>query len=753
MKRTLLAVCISALAAAARADEPAPRFGRDILPILAENCLHCHGPDEQSRKAKLRLDTREGATAKRGYSTAIIPGNARKSEVLLRITSEDATEVMPPPATGKKLTAEQIATLRRWIDSGAEWGKHWAYEKPIRPPPPAPPLEGGGWIRNPIDNFILVRLNKECLQPSPEADRIVLLRRVYLDLIGLPPTPEQVDQFLRDKSPDAYDKVVDHLLGLPQYGERWARPWLDAARYADSHGFQRDDLRDLWPYRDWVIKALNDDMPFDRFTIEQIAGDLLPNASSSQKVATGFHRCTTTNVEAGVDREEGRVNQVFDRVNTTATVWLGTTMECAQCHSHKYDPFTQKEYYQLFAYFNNTPRETDFTTAKATAALKFLGPYLPLSKDKKMSGDENTADEDDAQTGKKQPPRHLWRSLVMQESAPRPTFLLKRGNFLDRGERVEAGTPSILGGTASGTRLDFAQWLVSPDNPLTARVIVNRIWAEYFGRGIVATVEDFGAKGERPTHPELLDWLAVELMHPSPPLKKGGQGGWHLKHIHRLIVTSATYRQSSKLTPELRAKDDQNRLLARGPRLRLDAEAIRDNALAISGLLSLKQGGPPVRPPQPAGLWSRVGGEQYTYVESAGEDRYRRGIYVLLRRSAPYPSLINFDASARASCTVKRNRSNTPLQALTLLNDAVFVEAASALAKRVSSELPGAEDEEKLIRAFRLCVARPPRADELTILRSLLEQQRAARRGQPELNAWTDVASALLNLDETITKN
>jgi hypothetical protein len=772
---SMLLWCVAPVVAAGTPAPDVPRFSRDILPILAENCFQCHGPDEKARKGRLRLDTREGVTAKRQGRAALAPGAAADSELLRRVMSDDATEAMPPPHTGKKLTDAQIAALRRWIDSGAAWGKHWAFEPPQRPQ--LPKLKDSKWPRHPIDHFVLSRLEAEGLKPSPPAEPAVLARRLYLDLIGLPPTPAEVDAFVRGAAAPpsteysvlsagldaAVETLVDKLLASPHYGERWARPWLDAARYADSSGFQRDDLRDLWPYRDWVIAALNSDMPFDRFTIEQLAGDLLPDATVAQKVATGFHRCAPCNVEAGTDQEENRVNQVFDRVSTTATVWLGLTMECAQCHDHKYDPFTMRDYYGLFAYFNQTPQETAYLNAKARAALKFTGPYMPLKGDVKASADEQEMRASDPQTGKKREPRFNNRTLVMQElKAPRTTHLLMRGSFLDPGQTVAPGLPAALTATSGkyeDNRVGLARWLVSEGNPLTARVQVNRAWQEFFGRGLVATPEDFGVKGDLPTHPDLLDWLAVELMSPSRGMSEANPAGkpaaWTMKHIHRLIATSATYRQAARVTPQLLKRDPENKLLARGPRLRLDAEGIRDNALSIAGLLSLKIGGPPVRPPQPDGLWRKVGGEQYVYTVSPGADRYRRGVYVLLRRGIPYPSFVTFDATARNVCTVKRSRSNTPLQALTLLNDPVFVEAAEALAKRLLKEMPDASDDQRLAHAFRLCVARAPRPNELTILRDLLADQRQARAGRKDADklAWTDVASVLLNLDETITKN
>lgn len=656
------------------------------------------------------------------------------------------------------LTALSCTSISTLVCAEPAAVKHWAYEPPRRAAWPS--VKDAKWVRNSIDRFVLARLEREGIRPSVEADLITLLRRLTFDLTGLPPSPDEVDAFLKESAtrPEAaYENAVNRLLASPHYGERWARAWLDAARYADSHGFQRDDLRDVWPYRDWVIRAFNKDMAFDQFTIEQIAGDLLPLATLEQRVATGFHRCAPCNVEAGTDPEENRFNQIFDRVNTTGTVWLGMTLECAQCHDHKYDSLTMRDYYGMFAFFNNSPFETEsIDAAKKAPTVRFIGPYLELSK-KKEKVEAESFESDDGQTGKKRAPQHAMRSLVMQDlDRPRHTHVLKRGNFLDPGERVTPGTPAILPPLPKGeppNRLALARWLVSRDNPLTARVNVNRWWAEIFGRGLVGTPEDFGVKGDRPTHPELLDWLAVEFMDPQITLPgEDKPQPWSVKHLHRLIVLSATYRQSSRMTPQLRERDDENKLLARGPRFRLDAESIRDNALAAAGLLSHKQFGPPVRPPQPEGLWTKVGGEQYLYTVSPGEDKYRRGIYVIVRRSAPYPSFVAFDGSARLACSVKRLRSNTPLQALTLLNDPVYVEAARALAERARRQAN--DDESRLTCAFRLCVARKPNEKEIQILQRLLHDQRIERAKQPKAEdlAWTDVASALLNLDETITK-
>jgi hypothetical protein len=709
---------------------------------------------------------------------------------------------------------------------------HWAYVAPVRPTPPV--TADPAWVINEIDAFVLARLEAEALSPSPPADRARLIRRVYLDLIGLPPTVAEVDAFLADDRPDAYEHVVDTLLASPHYGERWARPWLDLARYADSNGFQRDGFRDVWAFRDWVIRALNDDMPFDRFTIEQIAGDLLPNATVEQRIATGFHRGPTVNVEAGVDQEANRVNAVIDRVNTTGTVWLGTSIGCAQCHEHKYDPFTQRDYYRLFAYFNNTAVETDFRSDKDTAAIDFKGPWieLPQSAEKQARRIEfasyredmqkkltplveaRTAKQDEWEAGyrddeaqrKKLPKAVLAAltivpekrnaadkkkikdyylglqpeikrlrdalaevdkaleavtpptSLVMVElDRPRTTNIFKRGNFLTKEDEVKPGVPAALHrlpADAPPNRLGLARWLVDPSNPLVARVTVNRWWAEFFGHGLAATLDDLGTRGERPTHPKLLDWLATEFV----------ARGWSTKAIHRLIVTSATYRQTSRLTPERLACDPYNKLYGRGPRVRLDAETIRDNALAVSGTLSRAMAGPPVRPPQPAGIWAVTGKVDNTYHVSRGDDANRRGIYVIWRRSAPYPSMVNFDAPDRASCVVQRPRTNTPLQALTLMNDPVYVEMARRFAQHIVADHQNQNTAERVTHAFRRCLSRHPHPMEIEHLARVVENEQRRYELNPtaaealvdepsaELAAWFHVAGILLNLDETITK-
>jgi len=648
-------------------------------------------------------------------------------------------------------------------------------------------VKNRSWPRNEIDYFVLARLESAGLAPSPPAEKDRLLRRAYLDLIGLPPSPAEIDAYLADPAPVRYERMVDRLLASPFYGEHWARHWLDLARYADSNGFQRDGFRELWAYRDWVIRAFNDDMPFDQFTIEQLAGDLLPNATPAQKIATGFNRCPTVNVEAGTDQEENRVNQVLDRVNTTATVWLGSTIQCAQCHDHKYDPISQKEYYQLFAFFNNTEIETQFRSAKATAAIDFVSPSMDVAPPADFEQQRRRLAEQiiglknqlgAAQNGnqKKKIQQRLNRAksaleklehpqtLIMRElPAPRDTAVLVRGSFLHPGEPVEPATPAFLHAVATqpSNRLTFARWLVDRSNPLVARVTVNRWWAEFFGHGLVSTPEDFGVQGAAPSHPQLLDLLAVRFMNK----------GWSMKTIHKSIVMSATYRQSSRLTSELLRIDPGNQLYARGPRFRMDAEMIRDNALAASGLLSLKQGGPPVRPYQPPDVWRVAGLVDNTYQVSEGEDRYRRGIYTVWRRSAPYPSFVAFDAPDRSACTVKRSRSNTPLQALALLNDPVYVEAAQQLARRVLAERPLAGVDDRIEHLFRVCLTRGPQPSEVKVLHEALVRELARLQAHPkaaeaatgsvtlpggasreELAAWQHLATILLTLDEMITK-
>jgi hypothetical protein len=1035
---------------------PAPSFTREVLPILSNNCFACHGPDEQQRKTRFHFDTREGAFAKRGV---IEPGKAAESLLIEMVTHPDPKQRMPPPESGHTLTDAQISVLRRWIDAGAPWDTHWAYVPAKRPDPPV--TKRTGWTRNPIDQFILARLEREGLQPSPEADKETLLRRVTYDLTGLPPTPAEVDTFLADKAPDAYERRVDALLQSPHYGERLAMGWLDAARYADTHGYHIDTPREMWPWRDWVIGAFNRNLPFNQFVIEQIAGDLIPNATRDQKVASGFNRNHMINFEGGAIAEEYQVEYVVDRVEATSSAFMGLTMGCARCHSHKYDPITHKEFYRFFAFFNSVPErgldgrlgnaapvlplpshdqqtrldELDADIEARTDALadvvvdplqreweKGLPPLVPRGLDLGADGllahyelDGNFSDisgrfqhgrmitgdptfdggrigravsfdgdsevsfgdvgrfdrtdrfsiafwvkprgnqpmqvvqrlndargrgydwrfddillvgiqrwagrltvtlASDAPAGAIQiktrerfrfgdwhhvaltyegsgkaagarlyvdgepaavdvvrdtlagpiatdapltvgrrslgPPflgqiddlrvygrvlepgqianlsihyparviisgvfgkrgeaeaaevreyflthaapealrkaqaelkalnkekedfeKGVPTAMVMAEmKKPRDTFVLARGDYRNPTEKVQPGVPGMLPPLpplpkdASPNRLTLAKWLVDPNHPLTARVAVNRFWQMYFGTGIVKTQEDFGVQGEPPVHPELLDWLATEFV----------RTGWDVKAMQRAIVTSATYRQSSSLTHDLREKDPENRLLARGPRYRFAAETIRDTALAASGLLNPQIGGPSVRPYQPDGLWEEMAfGEGYSgqsYEQSSGKDLYRRGLYTLWKRTVPPASLAIFDAPDREKCAARRALTNTPLQALTLMNDPTYVEAARALAQRALLK-GGKDDKSRVIYAFRLATARTPTGKEVGVLRDLLKGQRRSfaadrrsavklvdvgesgrdsRLDAVELAAWTTLASVILNLDETITK-
>lgn len=748
-------------------------FRRDVLPILSEKCFSCHGFDAESRQADLRLDTHAGAIGDDGGG-AVVPGEPDESELVSRITSNDPDVRMPPPESGPALTDSQVTTLREWIAQGAEYQKHWSFEPPRDVSPPA--LAG---VDHPIDRFVQARLQKAGLQPSPRAAKETLLRRVSLDLTGLPPTVGEIDAFLKEAEADfevAFASVVDRLLDSPHYGERWGRWWLDQARYADSNGYSIDAPRQIWKFRDWVVDALNQDMAFDQFTIEQLAGDLLPDATQEQKVATGFHRNTQINQEGGIDKEQFRVDSIFDRVATTGTVWLGLTVGCAQCHDHKFDPISQKEYYQLFAFFNNQDEptlkvysdvaESESLKQELQQVAKELDAYMAARADAYEQWESRLTDDE-----KQKMPRSVRRilnldpakrnasqqrtlfgievgkidseyqallqrhdkldgalkgvatTLVMQErKEPRKSTVLIKGDFTRPSDEVLPDTLSVLHPFAAAgdyaNRLDLARWMTSPDNPLTSRVIVNRVWQVYFGRGLVETENDFGTLGSLPTHPELLDWLALEMQ----------KGGWSLKKLHRLIVTSRTYQQASDSREDLDRVDPNNYLLGRQQRLRLEAEIIRDVCLSVSGLLSPKLGGPPVYPPIPEGVMNR-GQVKRSWKVSEGEDRYRRGLYTFVYRATPPPSLNVFDAPDGFSTCTRRSRSNTPLQALTLLNDGAFVEFATALEDRI--------EEFGLRSAFRHCTGREPSDDELAVLEQI---DRAS------------VARVLLNLDETMTR-
>ncbi len=754
------------------------QYNRDVRPILAENCFACHGFDKGKREAGLRLDNREGATATLDSGkAAVIPGKPDESELIQRILATDE-EMMPPHESGKKLTDKQRDILKSWVVQGARYDKHWSFVPPTKSPLPIQANASQSTV-HPIDSFVLDRLANEHLSPSPEADPTTLIRRLNLDLLGLPPTVQEVDDFVaafRLNAEKAKSDLVTRLLQTPSYGERWGRWWLDQARYADSNGYSVDAPRQIWKYRDWVINALNRDLPFDQFTIEQLAGDVLPNPTEPQLVATGFHRNTQINQEGGIDPEQFRIDSVFDRVATTGTVWLGLTIGCAQCHDHKFDPIEQKEYYRFFAFFNNQEepeltlyppelnapslhaeqkqleQSTNGIVADKAEALRLWEESLTteqiqaFSKDnqKLIAGDKSKRNaiqkrslyalgpgaNDDAFQKELQRLREIEKllgkgvsTMVMKErSSPRKTKLFIQGDFTRPADEVTSGTPAVLPKLEPNenglNRLDLARWIVSPNNPLTSRVIVNRVWQHYFGRGLVETENDFGLQGTPPSHPELLDWLAVEFV----------ERGWSLKELHRLIVSSKTYQRSSVDRADLREKDRGNYLLARQRRLRLDAEIVRDVELAACGLLSSKMGGPPVYPPIPQGVMGQ-GQVKRDWKVSTGEDRYRRGLYTFVYRATPPPSLTVFDAPDGFSTCTRRTRSNTPLQSLTLMNDSGFFEFAKALEKIIQTD--GIEV------AFRRCASRSASEQELAILKEL-DTLSAAR--------------ALLNLDETVTR-
>ncbi len=1030
IRSTFVVVALSAIGVSASAADPVGNkgsidFDRQVRPILSNTCFKCHGPDEEVRESGLRLDVRDEALQPADSGKpAIVPGKADESTLVKRIMSSNPKFVMPPPKSNKTLTQDQKDLLKAWIEQGADYRQHWSFTKPIRPA--LPQVKNEAWSRNPVDRFILARLEAEGLRPSPEADRATLIRRLTLDLTGLPPTPSEVDAFLSDKRANAYELLVDRLLSSPHYGERMALDWLDAARFADTHGYHIDSGRDMTRWREWVIDAFNRDLPFDQFTIDQLAGDLVPGATLEQKIASGFNRNHMITFEGGAIPEEYLTAYNVDRVNTTGTVWLGLTVACTQCHDHKFDPLTQKEFYGLYAFFNNIPengldgrkgnavpmipapsaleqqkldqlaaaireaetkldapmptvdaaqldweraagKETplawstlepgtlksqggttlkkrpdgtilasgatpatevynvsavtklrsvsairvellpddrlagkgpgrsvngnivmtdvrllidgkpvkfrnaaadfsqqDYAVAQAiddqpstgwaiypevgkphsasfeiepaaqidgkgelSVALAFESAYAghqpstfrlsvteardPLRKNPIPANLAKVlaAAPDQRTEAQRAELRRYYRSqisdecrplsdsltklrnertevengvrtaMIMQElPQPRDTFMLVRGQYDKHGEKVEAHVPAFLPPLPAGAprnRLTLARWLVDPAHPLTARVTVNRFWQTFFGTGLVKTAEDFGSQGELPSHPALLDWLAVEFMTP----EAARVPGWDVKALVKLLVTSATYRQSSVATEALIARDPENRLLARGTRHRLPAEFIRDQALAVSGLLNAEIGGRSVSPYQPPGIWeelaSRADGANWTaqvYSQSHGKDLYRRTMYTFWKRTAPPPSLMTFDAPDRETCTVRRARTNTPLQALVLMNDPTYVEAARKLAERMMTE-GGATADERIAFAFRLATARPPSAEEGRVLKDVFDAELAAFRKDPaaalkllaigesprntkldaaELAAWSTVASVILNLDETVTK-
>jgi hypothetical protein len=823
-------------------------FARDIEPIFHERCYMCHGSAVQMNG--FRLDRKQDALRGSLSGPMILPGNSAESKITERITSGQDGFRMPP--AGEPLAAGQIAAIRAWIDGGAEWPEsapppelsseekslHWSYRPVRRPETPAVQQQRG--VRNPVDAFVLAKLESENVKPSEEADRLTLMRRVYFDLIGLPPTPEEVDRFVADQRSDAYERLVDELLRSPHFGERQAIPWLDAARYADSDGYERDPARPYaWRWRDWVIRALNDDKPFDEFSIEQIAGDLLPGASVEQRVATGFLRNGVKNREAGVKSAEKRFEETIDRVSTIGTAWLGLTVGCAQCHDHKYDAISQKEFYQFYALFNNSverdieaplPGETgpylraypeyrakrekilrengiyelqavfhrklletmenpgvntdwDFQLTEWRAA-NDRADWTLLAKPEELTqierdslidwflsrrGPDVAKNEEltekvgevkkELQALEEQLPDYTRAYTMIERDKPVATHIALRGDWRSPGLEVHPGTLAVLPEFEprnKPARLAFAEWLVADVNPLTPRVTVNRMWQDLFGTGLVRTSNDFGTQGEAPSHPALLDWLAAEFV----------ESGWSRKHVLRLMVTSSAYRQSSRARPDLAERDPGNRWLARQNRLRLPAEIVRDNALAASGLLYPEIGGESIYPPQPEGV-AELGYAKKSWNEETGPERYRRGLYIFFQRTAPYPMLINFDAPTTLTAVVQRERSNTPLQALNLLNDPVFEEAAQALAVRVVHEEK--EFSDRLERLFRLCLSRAPEASEKDLAETFFQRQRellqrdveAQRKIAPflppgeqqlDMAAWTGVARGLMNLDEFVTR-
>ncbi|MFN9341426.1 MAG: DUF1553 domain-containing protein [Planctomycetota bacterium] len=827
-----------------------PDYNRQVLPILSNHCFACHGPDSQARAADLRLDDIPGLLAAGGE--IIVPGKSEESELVRRLLSDDEDELMPPPDHKRPLSPEQIATLGTWIDAGAKTTPHWAFVPPQRPAVPlATPAD---WVRNPIDAFVLNGLNREGLVPSPEAGRATLLRRLSLDLIGLPPTPAELEAFLSDTAPDAYERQVERLLANPHYGERMALPWLEAARYADSNGFQQDGDTHQYVWRDWVVNALNTNMPFDQFTIEQLAGDLLPKPTHEQQVATGFNRCHLLNGEGGAIPEEQRNVIVFDRVDVTATNWLGLTLACAQCHDHKYDPLTMQDYYSFFAFFNNVPesgvppggsqyriadpfiytgtleQRNQLAELEARArqlrqqyerlepspetALHYAcwlselesaeSPQPPLEGQAPPTAGQVPAEiielarvpaEQRNDEQKMRLRRHfldhaapeplltvrreliaadqardqfresLAKVMVMSDARPRETRILQRGNYEMPGDPVTANTPAVLPplpADAPHNRLGLAQWLVSAENPLVARVQVNRFWQHYWGQGLVKTPENFGLQSEPPRHPELLDWLAVEFR----------ESGWDMKHLHRLIVTSSTYRQSSHLRPELLERDPANEFFARAARFRLSSLLLRDLALAASGQLNLQFGGKPVYPYQPPDIWDSLAitkERDFSYPLSSGPDLYRRSLYTFWRRTVGPGNM--FDAGSRQACKVRVTITNTPLHALTTLNDETWVEASRLLASTVQRE--AGSDKERIATAFERVCARQPSASELAVFERQLAKGRELFAAAPEqarefigigasevpaesdpieLAALTNVCLTIFNLDEALTR-
>ena len=716
-----------------------------IRPILSDRCFKCHGPDANQRKAEFRLDTEEGAYSalkKTSGSHALVPGKPLESELYLRISTSDTAQLMPPSSSNLKLTGFEIKLIEKWIEQGAKYQKHWAF---IPPTEVKVPNQSDDWAKNEIDQFIAQKLDEFNLEPNDEATPEQLLRRVTFDITGLPPTLEMQDRFLANQSDASYEKIVDELLQSKSYGEKMAVAWLDVARYADTHGYQDDGLRTMWPWRDWVIHAFNQNYSYDKFLTWQLAGDLIPNANKESILATGFNRNHKITQEGGVIDDEYRIEYVTDRTNTFSKTFLALTFECSKCHDHKYDPITQRDYFSAFAFFNQLPEKgyqgdifsgtpadpprITITNNDITSILKFINKKdsMPV------------------------------KVMVMKDSALRPTYLLKRGVYDQPGERVTFGMPqSILQFDTSQypkNRLGLAQWLLSKEHPLTARVFVNRMWQEFFGRGLVKSVGDFGMQGDLPTHPELLDWLALDFIN----------HGWDIKRLVKQIVTSATYRQSAQVSEKQLAMDPENALLSHYPRLRLSAEAVRDHVLSSSGLLVNEIGGPSVKPYQPKGIWeAATSGRGLTkYIQDHGDKLYRKSMYTFIKRTVPPPSMLVFDASNRDQCEVKRIQTNTPLQALVMMNDPQVLEASRVLAFRLEQE--NLSLEEKITKAFRLVVNRKPSSKELDILSGYAEEEHTSKDsekllsmgeydGKAKNSGLVKTIMLIYNMDEAIVK-
>lgn len=836
IRRAFFALCALSLGASLGSSaEEKVSYNQNVRPILSDKCFTCHGPDETARKEDLRLDLKESFSRKTDMGSPLVsPGNLADSEIYYRIANPEDGDRMPPEDFHLKMSDSEINTIKRWIEEGAVWEGHWAFSPPVKPG--LPKLSNTQFPINGIDRFVLNRLNTKNLEPSVPAAKEMLIRRVTLDLTGLPPTPEEVYAFVTDHGDNDYEKVVDRLLSSPRYGERMAWPWLDAARYADTNGYQGDSERTMFPWRDWVVKAFNDNMPYDQFSIWQLAGDLLPDATDEQKLATGFNRNHMINGEGGRIAEENRVEYIFDQLETIGTVWLGMTLNCCRCHDHKYDPISNKNYYQFFDFFNRTtvtgeggngqtPPILTLTSAKSEKhladvegeirelsrmlrsqkrELKSKQPAwekeqraLPVTDSEKgdlselaklftIPSDELSKEQSEELTvqflssndeyrktnsqleGKKKTrdnvQKRVPKVMIMEDIADlRKTYILQRGIYTQREEEVTANVPSAFGPMPDDTprnRLGLAQWLMDPQHPLTARVTVNRFWAEIFGRGLVRTPENFGRQGELPSHPKLLDWLAVTFV----------ESNWNVKSLIRLMVTSATYKQSSIVSSELLSVDPENIYLARAPRFRMPSWMIRDQALYAGGLLSPKIGGPPVKPYQPDGLWSEFSFGNIKYKPDTGESLYRRSLYTFWRRIVAPPMF--FDASTRQTCTVTMNRTNTPLHALATLNDSGYVEAARAFAERLLN-LPDATDKERIDTALRISMGRAATTQEIDLLLKTITRLKtdfAADKGaaraylsvgeseaSSDLNtvehaAYASLCLILLNTDEALTK-